>query len=79
MSMPEAYSRKIQQNLLYTSLRQRRQRQFVSKGKNSLFRLPQSSLRQIGSKAFKMRLKGQDEKDRYFIAGLYPLIVDDAC
>ena len=44
-------------------------------GKNLLFRLPQSSLRQIGSKAFKMRLKGQDEKDRR----LYPLIVDDAC
>ena len=64
MSMPEAYSRKIQQNLLYTSLRQRRQQQFVSEGKNSLFRLPQSILRQIGSKAFKIRLKGQDEKDR---------------
>lgn len=30
-------------------------------------------------KAIKMHLQGQDEKGRHFIAGLYPLMVDDTC
>lgn len=40
---------------------------------------PNRVFAKLDLKAIKMHLQGQDEKGRHFIAGLYPLMVDDTC